>query len=149
MTTGTLFTNNNITSTYDQARFDSAEVDFIPPATGIYYLGFHAMSDADQWGMLVDDISVKTTPLVDVGITGLTLPSLNCPTNGVFVQATIRNYNLTAINFATNPVTVTANITGAATATLSTVLNAGTLAAGSFYECLLKSGIQLFSRGYL
>ncbi len=147
MTTGTLFTNNNISSVYGQAKFDSAEVDFTPPATGLYYLGFHAMSDADELGLLVDDISVKTTPLVDVGITGLTLPSLNCPTNGVIVQATIRNYNLTAINFATYPVTVTANITGAATATLSAVLNAGTLAAGASMSVYLNPAFNFSAAG--
>jgi len=35
MTTGTLFTNNNISSVYGNA-YDSVRVDFTPPSTGVF-----------------------------------------------------------------------------------------------------------------
>jgi subtilisin-like proprotein convertase family protein len=125
-----LYTNNNIATALANP-WDSVVVDFAPATTGVYYIGFHAISLADQAFLYLDDVSVKLAPLVDVGISGITVPSLNCPTNNVFVQATVRNYNTTAVNFATYPVTVTANITGAATGTLTALLNTGTLAPGA------------------
>jgi subtilisin-like proprotein convertase family protein len=146
MTSGTVFINNNISSTY-AGQYDSVQVDFTPTSTGVFYLGFHSMSFADEFGILVDDIGVKVSPLVDVGITGITLPSLNCPTNGVFVQATIRNYNLTPINFATYPVTITANITGAGTGTLTTILNSGTLAPNAEMTVYLNPAFNFSSGG--
>lgn len=129
MTSGTLFTNGNINLTSLDTPFDSARVDFTPSATGVYYIGFHANSAADRWGILVDDISVKVAPLVDVGVAALAgIPT--CPGNTA-LQATIRNYNITPLNFATYPVTVTASFTGASTGTISTTINTGTLAPGA------------------
>src|SRR4029077_13299860 len=107
---------------------------------------FHAMSDGNEFGILVDDISVKLSPPVDVGVSGITVPSLNCPTSNVFVQATVTNYNTTTINFATYPVTVTANITGAATGTLTALLNTGTLAPGASMGIYLSPSFN-FSTG--
>ncbi|MCO6481309.1 MAG: fibronectin type III domain-containing protein, partial [Flavobacteriales bacterium] len=37
-------------------------IDFIPATTGVYYIGFQAHSDADEFYLFVDDISVKVTP---------------------------------------------------------------------------------------
>jgi len=143
--TNLLYTNNNI-ATAIASPWDSAIVDFSPAASGVYYIGFHAMSLPDQAFLYVDDISVKVAPLVDVGVTGLTLPSLNCPTNGVFVQATVTNYNTTTLNFATYPVTVTANITGAGTGTLTALINSGSLAAGASMSVYLNPSFN-FSAG--
>ncbi len=33
-------------------------IRFTPPATGVYYIGFHAYSEASQWELYVDEISV-------------------------------------------------------------------------------------------
>lgn len=126
--TNLIYTNNDI-RTAIATPWDSAIVDFTPAATDVYYLGFHAMSLPDQAFLYIDDISVKVTPLVDVGATALTGPS--CPATDGALQVTIRNYNTTPQNFATYPVTVTANVTGAATTTLTTTVNTGTLAPGA------------------
>jgi len=128
--TNTLFTDNNIDGNLASA-WDSAIVDFTPPATDVYYIGFHAISLGDQAFLYMDDVSVRIAPKVDVGVTGITTPNLTCPTNGAFVQATIRNYNTTTLNFAQYPITINANITGASTATLTTTLTTGTLAPGA------------------
>lgn len=128
--TNTLFTDNNIDGNL-AAPWDSAVVEFTPVATNVYYIGFHATSLADQAFLYMDDISVRIAPKVDVGVTGITLPNVTCPVNNVFVQATIRNYNTSTLDFAQYPVTVNANITGASTTTLSTTLTTGTLAPGA------------------
>lgn len=135
------------TSTTAASPFDSLIADFTPSATGVYYIGFHNISAPDQAFLFIDDISVRIAPKVDVGITGITLPSLNCPTSGVFVQATIRNYNTVVQDFATYPVTVNANITGAATGTLTTTLNQGTLAPGASMQVYLNPAFNFTTAG--
>jgi subtilisin-like proprotein convertase family protein len=143
--TNLLYTNNNI-ATALASPWDSVIVDFSPATSGVYYVGFHAMSLADQAFLYLDDVSVKLAPLVDVGVTAVTLPTLNCPTNNVFLQATVTNFNTTPQNFATYPVTVTANITGAATGTLTATLNTGTLAPGASMIIYLSPSFN-FSTG--
>jgi subtilisin-like proprotein convertase family protein len=135
--TNTLFTNNNI-ATAVASPWDSATVDFTPAATGVYYVGFHAMSLPDQAFLYIDNVSVKVTPLVDVGVTTAAgIPS--CPATSGQLVATITNFNLTPQNFATYPVTVTANITGAATGSVSTTINTGTLAPGATQNVTLPA----------
>jgi trimeric autotransporter adhesin len=50
----------------------------------------------------------------------------------------VRNNSSTVIDFAVNPVTVTVNVTGAATATITKTINTGTLAAGATMDVLLN-----------
>lgn len=136
--TNTLYTNNNI-ATALASPWDSARVDFTPATTGVYYIGFHAMSLPDQAFLYIDDISVRIAPVVDAGVTGISTTLPTCPANNNVVKATIRNFNLTTLNFATYPVTVTATITGAQTATLTTVVNTGTLAPGASMDVSLPA----------
>src|SRR5690606_35598447 len=42
--------------------FNTNVVDFTPATTGVYYIGFQAHSDADEFYLFLDDISVKNTP---------------------------------------------------------------------------------------
>ncbi|MET0392605.1 MAG: choice-of-anchor J domain-containing protein [Chitinophagaceae bacterium] len=126
--TNTIYSNMNI-ATALASPWDSVVVDFTPPTTGVYYVGIHAMSDPDQAFLYVDDLSVKAAPLVDVGVTGVT-GNPTCPGSAV-LRATIRNYNLTTLNFATYPVTVTATMSGASTGSVNTTINTGTLAPGA------------------
>ncbi|HYC30032.1 MAG TPA: choice-of-anchor J domain-containing protein, partial [Chitinophagaceae bacterium] len=69
--TNLLYTNNNIASNL-ASPWDSAVIDFTPATTNAYYIGFHAMSLADQAFLYIEDISVRIAPKVDVGITGIT-----------------------------------------------------------------------------
>lgn len=138
MTSSVLFSNDNIITGLDDS-FDSVFVDFTPPATGAYYIGFHAFSDPDQGYLVVEDVSVKTTPLVDAGVPGIrqTLPTCPAPNFGLTVN--VVNYNLTTLNMATYPLTVTASITGAATTTLTATVNTGTLAPGDTLQVPLPA----------
>ncbi|MBC7948266.1 MAG: fibronectin type III domain-containing protein [Chitinophagaceae bacterium] len=144
--TNLLYTNNG-TSTVTASPFDSVIVDFTVPTTGVYYVGFHNISAPDQAFLFIDDISVRISPKVDVGITGVTLPSLNCPTSNVLVQARIRNYNTTVQDFSVYPVTVTATITGAASGTLTATLNTGTLAPGASMDFYLNPAFNFTTAG--
>jgi subtilisin-like proprotein convertase family protein len=145
--TNLIYTNNNI-ATALASPFDSAVVDFTPPANGVYYIGFHAISLADQAFLYLENVSVKTAPLVDVGISDIsTTPSLNCPASNVFIQATVRNYNTTTVDFGLHPVNVTGTITGAATANPSASLTSGTLAAGASMTIYLSPAVNFTTPG--
>lgn len=124
-----LWENNNINTAFDDP-WDSTRVDFTPPATGVYYIGLHAKSDPDQAFLFVDDVSVRVSPLVDAGIPSIVQTLPTCPTPNFVMTANVVNYNLTPLNLATYPITVTANITGAATTTLTATVNTGTIAPG-------------------
>lgn len=54
------------------------------------------------------------------------------------VKIKIRNNSSAAIDFAADPVTLTVKVTGAATATIGTVLNTGTLAGGATVDVELN-----------
>lgn len=138
MSTGTLFTDDNILTNLD-SDFDSVRVDFTPTSSGVYYLGFHAFSEADQGIIILEDISVRVTPIVDAGIPSIkeTLPT--CPTPNFVMTAKVVNYNLTPLNLATYPITVTASITGAATTTLTTNVSTGTIAPGDTLQVPLPA----------
>jgi hypothetical protein len=62
MTSAAIFTNTNINIPLADPYL-VADVNFTPPATGVYYLGFRVFSDADQADLLVDDIAVTQNPL--------------------------------------------------------------------------------------
>jgi len=56
--TNLLFSDTNIRS----VSYLKSETDFAPVATGVYYIGFHARSAADQFDLNVDDISIDVAP---------------------------------------------------------------------------------------
>jgi hypothetical protein len=104
-------------------------LSFTPSATGVYYIGFQVYSLADQFTLYLDSIHVKVRPVVDAAVTAVTLPP-GCPGNNA-IQVTVLNNNLIPLDFAANPVTVTAALTGAATTNITTTVNTGTLAPGA------------------
>ena len=68
-------------------------------------------------------------PPVDLSFVGFTgLPASTCPNNSVPVTTTIRNMGANTLDFSTANTTITVNVTGASTQTLTVTLNNGTLA---------------------
>jgi hypothetical protein len=53
------------TSVYSAAP-KNASIDFTPATSGKYYIGFQAYSEADKDVLILDDISLSTTPSCDV-----------------------------------------------------------------------------------
>lgn len=53
-----LFSNTNIGDT----TYQLAQADFTATRTGVLYIGFHVMSNANQWDLNIDDIKVDFAP---------------------------------------------------------------------------------------
>jgi hypothetical protein len=58
MTSSAIFSNTNITNT----TYSQATIDFTPGSSGVYYIGFHNISLADQFDLHVDNIGLDVTP---------------------------------------------------------------------------------------
>jgi Ig-like domain CHU_C associated/Secretion system C-terminal sorting domain len=70
-----------------------------------------------------------------------------CFTNSEVVKVRIRNNRTTTHNYVTNPVTVTVNVTGALTQTLTFVLNTGTLASDATQDVTFATPINMSVAG--
>jgi Ig-like domain CHU_C associated/Secretion system C-terminal sorting domain/Periplasmic copper-binding protein (NosD) len=87
---------------------------------------------------------------LNYGAEGLVTPAASttgCYTNNEVVKVRIRNNRTTTHNYATNPVTVTVNITGALTQTQTFVLNTGTLASDATQEVTFATPINMSAAG--
>ncbi len=62
------------------ATLSQSTTDFVPTTTGVYYLGFHAYSIADQWNLHLDDISIDLTPACNEPINLFVDPTLTTTT---------------------------------------------------------------------
>ncbi len=58
MTGGTLFTNSSITN----ITYSKGSGSFTPSSSGVFYIGFHGFSAADQWNLYVDDVTIRVKP---------------------------------------------------------------------------------------
>lgn len=78
----------------NNSNFQIAVVNFIPPSSGVYYIGFQGYSIANQSYIVIDDISVTVSPTCfepsnvtasSIGSSSLTLswtPPSSVPSNG-------------------------------------------------------------------
>jgi hypothetical protein len=92
-----------------------------------------------------DDFNISA---LDMGVTGLVTPvSSGCYSANETVTVTVRNFGTATIDFAVNPVTVTVNVSGAATQILSTTVNSGTLAAGASTNITIPATLNMSASG--
>jgi hypothetical protein len=77
---------------------------FTVPTTGIYYIGFHAYSDADQDVLILDDVEVILTPNC-TPVTGLTVATTPTAANLAWtaVPAAANGYEYVVDAIATSP----------------------------------------------
>ncbi|MBK0401666.1 T9SS type A sorting domain-containing protein [Adhaeribacter sp. BT258] len=82
--------------------------------------------------IFLDNIFIGTAPTLDLGLTTLAAPlATGCFTASENVTATVKNFMNTPLDLSLNPATVTVQVTGAVTQTLSTVVNSGLVAPGA------------------
>ncbi|MBL7905601.1 MAG: choice-of-anchor J domain-containing protein [Bacteroidales bacterium] len=85
---------------------------------------------------------------LDMGATALVSPaSAGCFSAAETVTVTIKNYGTQTINFGANPVTVTTEITGAVTQTMSSVISTGTLAPGMTQNVNMTGTLNMTTAG--
>jgi hypothetical protein len=98
--------------------------------------------------MPASGLTFTWSPPKDIGPTALALPTaLSCFTNAQPVSVSIKNQGTTTLNFATSPVTVTANVTGATSATLNGTISTGTLTAGSSVNVPMSANLNMSAGG--
>jgi hypothetical protein len=107
------------------------------------------------------DIRTNTTPTdigadagnygfasTDVGVTKLVSPdSIGCTTSAQAIVVSLRNYSNSAIDFATNNITVTVNVSGGSQYSGFKILDVGTLNSGDSLLVTMPTPINLMSNG--
>ena len=87
---------------------------------------------------------------INMSAEGLNAPSISssgCYTNAETITVRIRNNSTSTIDFSVNPVTVTVNVTGAATQTLMTTLTGGTLASDATLNVTMPVTLDMTALG--
>jgi len=89
------------------------------------------------------------TPVtLDMGATALVAPvTTGCYGATETVTVTVRNFGISTIDFSVNPTTVTVNVTGAVSATLTATLSSGTLAASGTQNVNMSSTLNMSTAG--
>ncbi|HRV53522.1 MAG TPA: hypothetical protein P5162_10585, partial [Bacteroidia bacterium] len=140
----------------------STDPDFINPAAGNYKPTSSVMNDVGTpLASVTDDILNNPRSLTapdpgayeysvspkDAGAMALIAPSdATCFTNAETVTVSIFNYGSTALDFSVDPLTVTVNVTGAATAML-TGNATGTLAVGGTMNVTMSTTLDMSAIG--
>lgn len=106
---------------------------FTAPSTGVYYVGFHAYSDADQDFLILDDVEVVEVPCTTVTSTadsgnGSLRAALDCVIDG----GTVTISGITSL--ITDPIFIDKNVTiiGAGTGVIDFNFAASGLTAGTY-----------------
>ncbi len=136
---------------------------FVNPAIADYTPGSIAMNDQGAALGVVDDYldSVRSTSTPDIGAfefsilpidvaaTAIISPdtTVGCYSAAETVSVEITNYGSTALDLSVNPVTVTGDVTGAVTQTLTATVNTGTLAPLGTLTVPLAATIDMTANG--
>jgi hypothetical protein len=91
--------------------YEKRTAEYTCTSTGSYYFAFNCYSDADEYYLNVDEVSIDEVPANDAGTVSIDVPIGNLP--GVIIpKATVKNFGT-----ATNTFNVTMEITGGYTST--------------------------------
>ena len=150
---------------YDQASYELDPI-FTNAGSGDFKPTNSVMdSKGTPVGVLKDIIdSTRSTTTPDIGAyefnsitTGLNFGAVSlvspaavtsgCYSSSETVTIQIKNSSANAHNFVTNPVTVTVNVTGAITQTLTTIVNTGTLASDATLNVVLPGSLNMSTVG--
>ncbi len=127
-------------------------VDLSTFAGQIISLAFFATdgttNDAPDYDFHIDNINIENGPTTDLGATAILSPaSAGCFGSTEQVRVVVKNFGIAPINFATTPVTVTTEVTGAANTTLSGVLNSGSVAPNDTISVVMSATLNMAATG--
>jgi hypothetical protein len=109
-----------------------------------------ALQGISQFGnnIGIDQIKVYDQLLVDLQPTVLVSPTTNsCHGNAETVTVSVRNNGTGTANFATTPMTINLNVTGASTQTFTATINTGTLASGATSNYTVTTTANMTAQG--
>jgi GEVED domain/Secretion system C-terminal sorting domain len=112
----------------------TASIVFSPTSSGVYYVGFHAYSDADQDVLILDDVEVILTPTC-IPVSGLTVTSstTTADLSWTAVPSAVNGYEYVIDAVATSP-------SGAGTPVATTSVSVpGTYTLGVTYYAHVRS----------
>ncbi len=114
-------------------------VDFTPSATGVYYVGFHAYSDANMYLLLLDSVSVKLSPscIEPSAVTVNNITTSSAHVSWTAPSTTPASYNWD-IRTSGTPGTAGAAASGTVTAPTISVTGSG-LASGTTYSVYVRA----------
>jgi hypothetical protein len=112
------------------------------PSTGssVYDASTSTTTKYYAFGTISSPVDIMPTALFAPGTGG-------CYSNAENVVVTIRNNGLVTHDFSVNPTTITCNVTGAATATLTLTINSGTLAPSATNNYTLTPTLDMTAIG--
>ncbi len=89
-----------------------------------------------------------TPSTIDMGATALVAPATSgCYGSSETVTITVKNNGVATMDFSVNPTTVTVNVTGAVTQTLSATINSGTLISGATQNVNMITTLDMSTAG--
>ena len=83
----TVITQSNLVNT----TYQKASAIFIPPSSGVYYLGFLTTSPASAYGFYIDNINLSLVPDQEASIIDMPTPNGGCGLGNETVSLNIKN----------------------------------------------------------
>ena len=142
--TTTLYTNNNITaSTYQQASNTStpAVADITPAANGTFYVGFHAISLANQGFLAIDDVTITAAPLATSEALKRAVSVFPNPSNSGQFNLEIHGANAAQLTVEVTNLLGQRVYTGTAKDNLRTLVDLSALTSG-IYSLKVRNGAE-------
>jgi hypothetical protein len=131
---GATFGTTALTQQVVAANWTQVAVNFTATSANCV-LRFQATSDFGTTDIGLDNVSVLLAPATDVQPTALVAPAAttaaSCYSSTEAVTVTVRNAGAADLSFAANPLTVTVNVTGAVTQTLTTTVSTNAANGGN------------------
>lgn len=114
-----------------------------------FYATDGPVDDPENYDFQLDDINLDNVTGIDMGVTSLVAPvtGSGCFTANQAVTVNIRNHGFVPVNFATDNVTVSVNVTGPNPQVFTTTLNSGTLAAGATMPVTVTNSYDMTTAG--
>ena len=137
-----LYTNNNLTAnTYQLANNTStpAVADITPAANGTFYVGFHAISLANQGFLAIDDLSIGASPLATSEALKRAVSVFPNPSNSGQFSLEIRGANAAQLAVEVTNLLGQRVYTGTAKDNFRTAVDLSALASG-IYSLKVRNG---------